>query len=92
MDVFSFSPAKHHGCVCPFHPYQIISYILFTILTFTFYFIVLPFFSDSIVIMCVLGFVFTLLLLTVAIITLMVTLIDPTDKQGNKSSIRLQNR
>jgi len=71
--------AKPHGCMCPMHPFQIMSYIIFFIYAYTFYFIELITLQSPIYLPYLLGIIYGILFLLVATTALVATFIDPTD-------------
>ncbi len=72
-------PVKPHGCVCPFHPLQVLSYVLFFFYAYVFYFIELIALQEPYVLPFILLVPFTLLFLTLAVVAVVATLRDPTD-------------
>ena len=77
---------KRHGCICPFQLHQLITYAFFFLLGFCFYFINVVAWSQSL--RYLLGFTipYTLLFLCISVLTLVITLNDPTDPLINKTS------
>lgn len=70
---------KHHGCVCPFNIMQILSYVVFAFLVYSYYFINAILFSYSIVLLCLLTIPYSINLILIVIAALLATISDPTD-------------
>ena len=70
---------KPHGCFCPFHYFQIFSYIIFIFYAYVFYFIDIIAWKDSFAFGFCFGIPYSLLYIAICIITFIATLSDPTD-------------
>lgn len=74
---FECRPVKHHGCICPFHPYQISAYVVLLYQFLVTFLCMGPAVDPTsrTVFLTVSG----LLQLTVAVLGLLATKSDPTD-------------
>jgi len=71
--------AKPHGCMCPFHPFQIISYLLFFFYAFVFYFIDIVAWSKTPALCISFVIPYSIIFLSLAVTAIIATLSDPTD-------------
>jgi len=76
---FDDRPIKPHGCTCPLHPMQFLSYLYALISAYVFYFIDIIGFEPIPEFRIFAIIFFTLLFIGIIIITLIATIIDPTD-------------
>ena len=77
--ILNMGPAKTHGCMHPFHPFQFISYFTFGFYLYVFYFIDIIALLQYPVMILVFGILYTLNLPILITETLIATLSDPTD-------------
>lgn len=83
---------KPHGCTCPLHPFQVISYVVFLLYGYVFYFVTLVVWSKSHALLYSFAIPYSLLYLAIGVVGFVATLSDPTDptvaeerrKQANK--------
>ncbi len=72
-------PVKPHGCLCPFHPQQLVSYGLFAFYAFVFYGIDLVALQQLLVLDVLLTLFYSAILVAIVILALIETFSDPTD-------------
>ncbi len=70
---------KRHGCICPFHPMQVLSYLIFLFYVYVFFFIELVSLQQLGSPIYVLIVPFALLFVAMAAADIVLTLSDPTD-------------
>lgn len=84
--------AKPHGCLCPFHPFQLTSYILFAFHAFAFYFINLIVWQSSPGLLYGLTVPYSLAFAGVVVADLAATFTDPTDPTVYSERKRRENK
>ena len=72
-------PVKPHGCLCPLHPFQLLSYLVFFFYAYAFYFVEVVALKEYIALAYVLAIIYSALFIAVAVVAIVATLIDPTD-------------
>ncbi len=70
---------KLNGCMCPFHPFQIMAYAVFLFYAYVFYFINVVAWSDTLGLLIPFVIVYSILLALLLAVGFMATLSDPTD-------------
>ncbi len=70
---------KPHGCMYPFHPFQIASYFLFFFYAYVFYFIDLVAWADTPGLAYSFAIPYSMLFIGIAVVAIIATLSDPTD-------------
>lgn len=73
------APVKPHGCMCPMHPLQLVSYLLFTFYAYVFYFVELVTLRTQVVAAVLVAIFYSALFFAVACVAVAATLSDPTD-------------
>eukprot|EP00826_Nyctotherus_ovalis_P066016 TRINITY_DN9731_c0_g1_i4.p2 TRINITY_DN9731_c0_g1~~TRINITY_DN9731_c0_g1_i4.p2 ORF type:complete len:104 (-),score=6.13 TRINITY_DN9731_c0_g1_i4:176-487(-) len=70
---------KPTGCMCPFHPAQILSYIVFALDGYAFYFVTVVAWSKTPTLVWPFAIPYTAMFIAIVVLTLVVTFSDPTD-------------
>ena len=77
--VVKIEQVKPHGCMCPVHPFQIVSYCLFSFYAYVFYFIDIVTWIDIPYMIYIFSIPYTILFVLTAVFATIATLSDPTD-------------
>ena len=83
---------KPNGCMYPFHPFQIMSYIVFIYYGYCFYFIIIVAWSKSPILAWSFGVPYTILFIAIAVIAIVATLSDPTDPTVKIEKLKKLNK
>lgn len=83
---------KAHGCICPFHPFQVVSYIVFLFYGYSFYFITVVVWSDSPFLLYGFTVPYSVLYIAIAITAFVATLSDPTDPTVHEERAKQLNK
>ena len=78
-EYFRQQPVKPHGCICPFHPYQIGSYFICLFYAYVFYFVDIVAVQELPVLLYLFAIPYSILVILLVICGAMATCQDPTD-------------
>ncbi|CDW86338.1 probable palmitoyltransferase zdhhc1-like [Stylonychia lemnae] len=73
-------PVKTNGFIWPYHPFQVLSWVVYTYNMIHFYLVSIPIFTNNLVQVIILAVVYLILGVTVFYMTYITTKIDPTDR------------
>ncbi len=85
-------PLKPHGCMCPLHPLQLLSYLVFAYYVFVFYFLELVAFRDQPLLCYLLVAFYSILACAVIIVAILATAIDPSDPTVESERLKRRNK
>lgn len=80
---------KSHGFLCPFHPLQILSYVVFAFYVYVFFFIEMISLSTFKAAPYAISPVYIILAIATCVVTVVATAIDPTDPTVQREHQRL---